>query len=91
MVFLFWLWILYKSKSRKTHKYGPLLLQTLALLLVPIVPIWKTGADAGWFPIWGVWREGCDGGMACLSFWGWVATVCGTWFGNLFMALAMGW
>lgn len=94
MVLAFWTWILAKRKSRKGTWWninGPLVFQTLALFLVPIVPIWKTGADMGWANKWGVWRDGCDGGMACLSFWGWVATVGGTWFGNLCMAIAMGW
>lgn len=93
----FFLYMLYKSKSRKgKYKYYPLIFSTLALILMPIIPVWKTGADIGWFPDSAIWITNCSEQSnwlqtKCLSTGGWIATSIGTWLGNVCLLISMVW
>lgn len=97
LVISFWLYLFLKRNTRKgKYKYFPLYFGTAALVLVPIIPCWKSFADYHWVSLDSIWYHGCDADNAffqfnCLSPAGWVVTILGTWVGNICLAVAMFW
>ena len=67
MMLCFFIYLLVNStKRRNPYKYGPLAFATAALILVPIIPVWKFAADLHIVSIDSIWEHGCDDDNAFL-------------------------